>query len=142
MFELSMFELSMCGYRCDLCSAYVKNINNNDERKRLSEIWTKYYGLNISAEEIYCDGCRCSKDNAKRIDEDCPVRVCVLERQIEHCGYCNNYPCETFEQRQGLSCVEAKNKLNENFNQEEYDRFLLSYDNKNRLDIFKKRNRV
>ena len=48
----------MCGYSCDLCKAFVSNIINKDEREILSNMWKKYYDLDIPTEEIYCDGCR------------------------------------------------------------------------------------
>ena len=42
-------ELAMCGYRCDLCKAYVHNINKLDEREELNKVWKNYYDLDISA---------------------------------------------------------------------------------------------
>lgn len=135
-----MSELTMCGYRCDLCKAFVDNIKKKDQREMLSSIWAKYYsGLAIPTEDIYCDGCRCMHQDAKRIDNACPVRMCVIEKRIEHCGICDSYPCDVFLQREGLSCSEAKQKLGKEFDQSEYDEFLLAYDNKTRLDNFKKK---
>ena len=78
----------MCGYKCDLCKAFATNIINKDEREILSNMWKKYYDLDIPPEEIYCDGCRCNKENAKRIDDDCPVRKCVIDKKIDNCGEC------------------------------------------------------
>lgn len=128
----------MCGYRCDLCKAYVPNIKDNDEREMLSNVWNKYYDLNISAEEIYCDGCRCSKENAKRIDMNCPVRKCVIEKQVDNCGECIEFPCEIFNERKGLSFQEAKEKLGSTFCEDEYNNYLLAYDNMTRLKEYKK----
>lgn len=130
-------KMTMCGYCCELCKAYVVNISRKDERERLSNLWHKYYDLNIPVDKIYCDGCRCDKDNAKRIDNNCPVRNCVLERGINNCGRCNEYPCATFNERIGLSFQEAKEKLGENFCQDDYDNYLLAYDNVTRLSIKK-----
>lgn len=31
-----MPELTMCGYRCDLCKAFAPNIKKNDEREMVS----------------------------------------------------------------------------------------------------------
>jgi len=133
-----MKNLTMCGYSCELCKAYAPNIKKLDQREMLSKIWMKYYNLDIKPENIYCDGCRCGKEDAKRIDDSCPVRSCVLEKNLEHCGCCNEYPCDTFSEREGLSCQAAKE--NPTFSQTEYDEFLLAFDNKTRLDEFKKNN--
>lgn len=51
-----MGELALCGYRCDLCKAFAANIKANDQRKTLSEKWMKYYGLDIPADSIFCEG--------------------------------------------------------------------------------------
>ena len=128
-----MRNITMCGYRCDLCKALASNIRKKDERQVLSEMWKKYYDLDIPAEQIYCDGCRCSEENARRIDDDCPVRKCVMEKQLDSCGECSGFPCGTFEERRGLSLQEASEKLGCKFCIEEYKDYLLAYDNMTRL---------
>jgi len=130
--------LTMCGYRCELCKAYAPNIKKNDERNLLSQVWKKYYNLDIKEEDIYCDGCRCTRESAKRIDQNCPVRSCVLSKEIEHCGECDDFPCDTFQERKGLSSEEAKDKLKQDFDQEEYDKYLLAYDNLTRLKAYRR----
>lgn len=128
-----MRNITMCGYRCDLCKALASNIREKDERQVLSEMWKKYYDLDIPAEQIYCDGCRCSKENARLIDNDCPVRKCVMEKQLDSCGKCPGFPCGTFEERRGLSLQEFSEKLGCKFCIEEYNDYLLAYDNMTRL---------
>lgn len=130
-------KITMCGYRCDLCKAFAPNIKNNDEREMLSTVWNKYYDLDIPAEKIYCDGCRCTKENAKRIDMNCPVRRCVIEKQIDNCGECADFPCVVFDERRGLSLQEAKEKLGSSFCLDEYNNYLLAYDNMTRLKEYK-----
>ncbi len=98
----------MCGYLCDICKAFAPNIKKKDERERLSALWTKYYDLDIPAERIYCEGCRSVKKDATRIDNNCPVRACVLQNRIDNCGQCSKYPCEVFMERKGLSYEEAR----------------------------------
>ena len=131
-----MSELTMCGYRCDLCKAFSQNIEKKDEREELSVAWKKYYGLDIPAASIYCDGCRCSKPDAKRLDTECPVRNCVIKKGILHCGQCDEYPCETFNQRKGLTFDEAKQEHGEKFDSGVYNDFLLAYDNQSTLNQY------
>ncbi|HPZ23017.1 MAG: DUF3788 family protein [Bacillota bacterium] len=127
-------RITMCGYICDHCKAYARNIKKHDERERLSALWGKYYGLDIPAGAIYCDGCRSTKKDARRIDNNCPVRACVLENKVDNCSECSKYPCAVFSERKGLSCAEARQVLGESFSEEEYEEYMLAYDNKSRLD--------
>lgn len=134
-----MEKVAMCGYRCDLCSGFAPNIKNKDEREMLSNVWNKYYDLNIPTEKIYCDGCRCTKEEAKRIDKDCPVRKCVIKNQLDNCGECIKFPCGIFNERKGLSFEEAKEKLGSSFCADEYNSYLLAYDNMTRLGLHREK---
>lgn len=129
--------LTMCGYRCDLCKAFTDNIKKNDEREALSRMWEKYYGLHIPADEIYCDGCRNMRPDAKRVDMGCAVRVCVMEKGIAHCGQCGDYPCEKFMGRRGLSIERAKAEQGGQFDLGEFNSFILAFDNETRLNTLK-----
>ena len=128
----------MCGYRCDLCKAYAPNVNKSDQREKQVQVWNKYYGgFDESAfEGAYCDGCRCEKSNAKRIDMGCPVRKCVIEKELSHCGNCGDYPCDTFNLRAGLTFEEAENKLGDRYDADEYEEYLRAFDNKTRLNEY------
>lgn len=123
----------MCGYRCTLCKAYAPNIELHDEREALSQMWSKYYDLDIPPEKIYCEGCRTEDDHAKRLDMNCPVRLCVIDRHIDHCGKCLEFPCAVFRERQGLSYNEAKKNLGDDFCAKEYRTYLVAFDNFTRL---------
>lgn len=125
-------QLTMCGYCCDMCKAYKANIKKKDEREKLSKFWKTYYELNIPAEAIECDGCRCMKAEAHRIDDNCPVRACVLQKDIINCSECKEYPCSLFLTRKGLSYEEAN--LIEEIDITNYYNYLMAFDNKSRLD--------
>ncbi len=127
-------NITMCGYVCDMCKAFAPNIKRNDEREHLSALWKKYYNLNFSPENIYCEGCRSTKADAKRIDNNCPVRACVLQNKVDNCSACSQYPCAVFKERQGLSYEEAREEQGTSFCEAEYEEYMLAYDNKSRLD--------
>lgn len=131
-------NITRCGYCCSLCKAFAPNIKKHDEREELSKVWKEYYDLNISAEDIYCDGCRCEKEHKTLIDEGCPVSKCVKEKKLTHCGECKEYPCEVFKEREGLSESEAQHRLGANYDALKYKEYLLAYDNKSRIDEYKK----
>jgi len=62
------------------------------------------------------------------IDEDCPIRACVLDRGIENCSRCEEYGCRKFETR-----VVDRYDL-EDIPEEDYQRFIRPYENKRRFD--------
>ena len=130
--------VTMCGYKCDMCGAYAKNIKKQDRRKQLSAMWKKYYDIDIKPEDIYCDGCRSKKKVAVLIDDKCPVRLCAADRKLMGCAECGQYPCETFALRKGMSARDAKTALKEGFDSDEYDKYLAAYDNKTRIDVYRR----
>ena len=127
--------LTMCGYCCDMCKAFVGNTRKKDEREILAGYWKRYYGLNIPVENMNCDGCRCKKADAHRVDDACPVRACVQDRKLTDCSECTDYPCEIFLSRKGLSHAEADGI--EELDIPSYYEYLGAYDNQSRLDRLK-----
>ncbi|HEY4789124.1 MAG TPA: DUF3788 family protein [Bacteroidales bacterium] len=128
--------LTRCGFRCDLCLAYKDNIERNDQREFLSDTWFKIYGFRIPAKEIYCEGC-ISANNPKLIDNKCPVRPCVIGWGLENCSQCDQYPCDTFDQRKVVYETVAKDI---DISKMEYAHCIKPYENKRRLDDIRNRN--
>lgn len=88
---------SKCGMRCDLCLIYRHNVEENDRRKEICAVYQKIYpGFTPDPDTIICDGCSCNKENLILFDPACKARKCVLEKGLEHCGYCSQYPCGIF----------------------------------------------
>ena len=130
--------LTRCGYRCDLCLAFKDNIETNDQREFLSDTWYKIYGFRIMAQEIYCEGC-ISSDNPKLIDKKCPVRPCVIEKGLENCSQCNDYPCELFNQRKVTNESFSKDKI---LSRKEYFKGIKPYENEKRFEEIRKNNNL
>ena len=126
--------ISMCGFKCGLCKAFIKNVRKNDQRQEQQNVWGKYYKLNVSIEEMKCDGCRSKKNGAKLMDSGCPVRSCVMDKKAGSCADCSEYPCETFFQREGHCYADAMNMHKEDFSEEEFETYLRAFDNKTRID--------
>lgn len=122
--------LTRCGYRCDLCLAFKKNIEKNDMRQKLSVGWSKCFGFTISPDQIYCEGCLTS-GTPILIDKDCPVRPCVIEKKLANCSECDEYPCDKLRQRLVVYEVIA---LNKDLSNEERELYVKPYENKVRLD--------
>ena len=81
--------LSYCGYRCDLCAA---RSDDPGVRRKLVDGWRKYFGHQMyTVENVRCDGC---KSNGRLADKGCPVRPCAIEKAVENCAHCDEFPCD------------------------------------------------
>ena len=127
--------LTRCGYRCDLCLAYKPNIKQHPENgQKLSDGWHKYFGFRLSASEICCDGCMA--ENPKLIDQNCPVRPCVIERELENCSQCEDYVCDRLKQRL-VTYDGVKQRVTDEIPKDDYGCFIRPYENKRRLDALR-----
>jgi len=132
--------LTRCGYRCDLCLAYRPNIEKNPlNQQKLSDGWFKYFGFRIQPENILCDGCMA--ENARLIDQGCPVRPCVLEKGLDNCAACDEYVCEKLKERI-VVYEEVKQRVGLEIPMEDYTCFIQPYENMRRLDIYRKTREV
>jgi hypothetical protein len=124
--------LTRCGYRCDLCLAYKPNVEKEPTNQQiLSDGWFKYFGFRIPPDQIVCDGC--VVENPKLIDQQCPVRPCVISRGLLHCGECESYGCEKLQER-WVVYKEIAQKTGHPISPEDRKRFITPYENKERLD--------
>jgi hypothetical protein len=124
--------LTRCGYRCDLCLAYRPNVEKNTSNQQaLSDGWFAYFGFRIPAENILCDGCL--SDPARLIDQACPVRPCVLERGLQHCGQCPEYGCKKLIERL-VVYEDIAARIGAPIPEGDRARFIAPYENKSRLD--------
>ena len=81
--------LAYCGYRCDLCAARSED---PAVRQKLVDGWRKYFGHEMyTAENVRCDGCL---SDGRHADVNCPVRPCAIEKGIENCAHCDEFPCD------------------------------------------------
>lgn len=123
--------LSRCGYRCDLCLAYRRNVESKPANQQLlSDGWFRYFGFRIPEEKIVCDGCWTEK--GKLLDEDCPVRPCVIEHGFVNCAECPNFICEKLKERL-VTFEELAARMETGIPEEDRERFIFPYENKVRL---------
>jgi hypothetical protein len=132
-------DVACCGYKCKICPAYKDNITGPAYQQKVSDGWFKYYGFRIPHEKIYCDDClpENSDKPSRRIDNQCPVRPCVLAKGLPNCAYCDEYVCNKLSQRI-VNLKEVADKQEKPVSQEEYNRYLKPYDNKTTLDNIRK----
>jgi len=124
--------LSRCGFRCDLCLAYRRNIElNPSNRQTISDGWHRYFGFLIPADQVVCDGCMA--ENPRLIDKACPVRPCVIERGFHNCAECPDYICDKLNDRL-VVYEEVAARCPHPIPEEDRARFIRPYENRKRLD--------
>lgn len=127
-----MAIITRCGYRCDLCLAFKDNIMKDDRRELLSKGWYKIFAIELRPKDIFCDGCLSCKADLKLIDSGCRVRPCVINRGIENCSQCEEFPCIILEDRL-VRYSELEKVLDFKVSRSERKNFIEPYENYDRL---------
>jgi hypothetical protein len=87
--------IGYCGIVCSDCPVLIATQKNDDaERKRVAEIFTKQYGKEYKPEDINCDGCISDSSRIFSYCNVCEIRKCGREKNVENCAHCSEYPCE------------------------------------------------
>jgi hypothetical protein len=121
--------LGYCGFLCDICPAYYKNIKSDPDKDEISDKWFLYFGFRIPPEKVSCVGCRNEGDHP---DEGCPVRPCAKAKSVRNCAYCDDFDCDNLRSRTDF----AENNVimdMEKIPEEDYKRFIEPYLGKKRL---------
>ncbi len=88
--------IAACGNNCAACPRYTEHPfeKTDDKLRHTAELWMKigYRDHIVTNEEIACNGCK--------IENWCRYRVikCCVERGIETCAECGEYPCDNMKE--------------------------------------------
>jgi len=74
-----------CGLFCEACDIYQSL--HNGTLKALAARWRMNPG------DVACDGCRTERRSLE--SRQCFIRKCCLERGLDNCGECADFPCRT-----------------------------------------------
>lgn len=128
---------SRCGMRCDLCLIWRPNVEKQDRREAVCAAWRKMWaGYSPDPGQVICDGCRCERDGAVLFDPTCKVRACVLEKGLEHCGHCAQYPCGIFPAEPSDEEVRRKIEVDKLWTWED-EKLMEAYACKKHMDEFR-----
>ncbi len=90
--------IGCCGLVCSECPGFVATQKDDDEeRRKVAEFWTKKHGGSFRPEDINCDGCMTESKRKLGYTVQCPIRKCGVERGVLNCGHCDEYACEKLE---------------------------------------------
>ena len=127
---------SFCGYRCDLCPAFVDNVNILVDRTTLRKAWQKFFNLDIPEDRLICVGC---KKTGRRLDSACPVRPCALQKHLQNCSFCELFEsCDTLRLRADI-INEIKKKHNGTLSAEDYKLYFRPYEGRKELTQHRKK---
>lgn len=76
-----------CGLYCGVCGVYIAHRDNNAKfKERLTTVY------NVAVDEIKCQGCL--SDELFGFCRTCPIRSCALQKGIDGCHQCPDFPCQ------------------------------------------------
>ncbi len=81
--------LSPCGMYCSVCSIRFAHLHNDQELKLGL---ARYF--DTEPENIICEGCR--SNTTFQFVKTCDIRKCSLEKILEGCHLCADFPCQNF----------------------------------------------
>jgi hypothetical protein len=117
--------IGYCGYNCHLCAARSED---PAVRQRLVDGWKKIFGhQNYTAGNVQCDGC---PNEGRHADLNCQARPCAIEKGVESCACCAEFPCAKIKNLMGsragmlLHCYPRTASLTE----EEYNLCMRQFD--------------
>lgn len=96
-------RLAYCGLTCAGCPIYLAAREEDPEkqaemRARIAGLINEKYGTALKPEEVTdCDGCRSDTGRLFSGCMECEVRKCALEKGVETCAGCADYPCAALE---------------------------------------------
>ena len=87
--------VAFCGMICNECPAFIATQkDDNEERKKVAELWSKMFNMEIKPEDINCDGCVTTTGKLIDYCRICEVRNCGVEKGVKNCAYCDEYICD------------------------------------------------
>jgi hypothetical protein len=126
--------VARCGFRCDTCVAFVKNSRTATDRCKAAAGWSKYFHLNVKPDAMRCNGCLAKDcDDYEFPVKNCATRQCVIDRGLNNCSECAEYPCEKLDKRmKGVDRIIKR--FQGQISKQEFDCFIAPYDARTTLN--------
>jgi hypothetical protein len=87
--------IAYCGLVCSNCPTFIATQNDDDDaREKTAALYAQKFGLNLSKEEINCDGCLSAGGKKIGYCQVCEIRRCCREKGLENCAFCDQPQCE------------------------------------------------
>lgn len=104
--------MAFCGLDCTGCPVRIATRKDDDSlRRETAKQVNEEFDADFSPEDINCEGCK-SKGIKISYWDECEIRKCAVEGELENCGLCDDYPCGKLDEI-FKSSPEAKKALDE-----------------------------
>lgn len=81
--------IAYCGLDCEKCDAYLATVNDDNAlREKTARLWSELNQVDITAEQINCEGCRTDGLKTVYCDSLCEIRKCAVKKGMDTCGSC------------------------------------------------------
>ncbi len=88
-------KIGNCGIDCSGCPAYLATKEKDTSKLvELAKQWSSDE-MSFNAEEMVCDGCQGPR--VFKWANECPPRMCGVEKGHNTCADCEEYSCEKLE---------------------------------------------
>lgn len=94
-------NIAACGLVCSQCDAYRATAENSQSKLELvAADWRQRYHCDqIKADNIRCNGCMTEGGpKCGHCESQCQIRRCALDKKINNCGECADFPCGKLEE--------------------------------------------
>ena len=120
---MSNNKIAYCGDNCAYCPKYIATISGSIEKLNQAALIMEKVGWRYNlddSEKNKCEGCQDV--------EECEygVKECCIERNIENCGKCIDYPCSKIEKAFEITEINVE-KFKKILSEEEYDLFRKAF---------------
>jgi hypothetical protein len=94
-------EMAYCGLICEKCAIYLATREKDKDKQYkmrvdIAQEIKKHYGEESKPEDVGdCDGCKA--ETGRIFSTSCEIKICAVQKGIENCAYCDDYPCERLE---------------------------------------------
>lgn len=100
---MDKIKMAACGIDCGECASYKVTMNQDLEAAKLIVEWYRNQGWIEQDEEAkavlkknpLCMGCWDSTEECF-FKCGCYMKKCCIEKKIDHCGKCNDFPCKHY----------------------------------------------
>ncbi|MFA5341377.1 MAG: DUF3795 domain-containing protein [Clostridia bacterium] len=100
---MDKIKMAACGIDCGECASYKVTMNQDLEAAKLIVEWYRnqgWIGQDEEAEAVMrknplCMGCWDSTEECF-FKCGCYMKKCCIEKKIDHCGKCNDFPCKYY----------------------------------------------
>lgn len=87
--------IAYCGIDCTKCIGYIATLSGDEEEfKKVAEIWSKEFNADVKPEHVVCDGCKAGKRKSYHCANLCNIVKCCVNKGYDYCIECDDFPCK------------------------------------------------